>query len=133
MSSPRLVRSFVDLDAWRRARELHKAICVATKQERFRQNHRLADQIRASAASVMANIAEGFERGSRAQFHHALAIAKGEAGETSSHLYAALDDGAIDRPTFDEIQALALQTARIIGALKRAVKPRPRRQNHSAS
>ena len=81
----------------------------------------------------MANIAEGFERGSRAQFHHALAIAKGEAGETLSHLYAALDDGAIDRPTFDEIQALAVQTARIIGALKKAVRPRPRRQTPFAS
>ncbi|MFI5235517.1 MAG: four helix bundle protein [Gemmatimonadales bacterium] len=133
MSSLRLVRSFVDLNAWQRARELHRAICVATKEERFRRNRRLVDQIQASATSVMANIAEGFERGSRAQFHHSLAIAKGEAGETLSHLYAALDDGAIDQRVFDELQTLALRTARIIGALKKAVKPMPRHRAPSPS
>lgn len=71
----------------------------------------------------MANIAEGFERGSKAQFHQSLGIAKGEAGETLSHLYAALDDGAIDQATFDDLGALALKTARLIGALRKAVRP----------
>lgn len=115
------VRSFVDLEAWQRARELHRAVCAATDGPAFRRNLRLSDRTRASAASTMANIAEGFERASRAQFHQSLCIAKGEAGETLSHIFAAFDAGCLDQARSDALRDLAMRSGQLIGGLRKAV------------
>ena len=123
MSEKSPIRSFTDLEAWQRARELHAAICAACKQESFRREFKLIAQIKDSSCSVMANIAEGYEKGSRAEYHRYLLIAKGSAGETLSHLYSALDDGAINKDQFESLCVLALRVARIIGALRIAIKP----------
>jgi four helix bundle protein len=55
------------------------------------KDHALRDQIRRAAVSSMANIAEGFERGSNREFMRFLYIARGSAGEVRSHLYVARD------------------------------------------
>ena len=55
-----------------------------------------APQIQRAAVSVMSNIAEGFERNSRAEFARFLAIARGSAGEVRSQLYLARELGYVD-------------------------------------
>ena len=65
----------------------------------------------------MANIAEGLERGGTAEFIQFLAIAKGSAGEVRAHLYVALDQQYLSQETFDRLQGLAAETARLIGGL----------------
>ena len=89
------IRHFSDLEAWQRARELHALVVSLTKREPFKWNFKLVAQIKDSADSAMANIAEGYEKGLRAEYHRFLLIAKGSAGETLSHLYSALDEGLI--------------------------------------
>ncbi len=69
----------------------------------------------------MSNIVEGFERGSRAEFHHMLSIAKGSCAEVRSLLYAALDAGYIDNETFSRLNGQALEVSRVIGGLRAAV------------
>ncbi len=120
------IRSFTELEAWQRARELHALVCSACKQDAFRREFKLVGQIKSSANSVMANLAEGFEKGSRAEFHKFVCIAKGSAGETLSHLYAALDDGCITRDQFDTMTALAIRVGKIVGGLRKAVQPPPK-------
>ncbi|WP_258164912.1 four helix bundle protein [Desulfobacca acetoxidans] len=62
--------------AWQKARELAKGVyLVATKGELSR-DFGFRDQIRRSAVSVMANLAEGFERGRRTEFHQFISIAE---------------------------------------------------------
>ncbi|WP_218915689.1 four helix bundle protein [Desulfobacca acetoxidans] len=68
---------------------------VATKGELSR-DFGFRDQIRRSAVSVMANLAEGFERGRRTEFHQFISIAKSSCAELRSHLYLALDIGYLD-------------------------------------
>ena len=70
----------------------------------------------------MSNIAEGFDRGSRPEFHKFLVIAKGSCAEVRSQLYVALDCGYIAQPDFDKLAELANEIAEIVGGLRASVQ-----------
>lgn len=78
-------------------------------------------QLQHAAVSIMSNIAEGFERGGRAEFHQFLSTSKFSCGEVRSLLYVALDAEDIDQFTFDRLIAQATEVARIVGGLRAAV------------
>ncbi|HHK60853.1 MAG TPA: four helix bundle protein [Desulfobacterales bacterium] len=63
------VEKFEDLIAWQKARELTKQIYLLARKERFSRDFGLRDQIQRATVSIMSNLAEGFERGSKAEFH----------------------------------------------------------------
>jgi four helix bundle protein len=63
------IEKFVDLIAWQKAKELTKNIYRVTKISEFLKDFGLRDQIRRASVSIMSNIAEGFERGGRSEFH----------------------------------------------------------------
>jgi four helix bundle protein len=115
------VQRFEDLVAWQKARELTDAVYVATGKRPFAGDFGLRDQVQRASVSIMANIAEGFERGSRAEFHQFLSIAKGSCAEVRSHLYVALDVGHVDQETFTSLQSRAEEVTRIVAGLRSAV------------
>ncbi len=65
----------------------------------------------------MDNIAEGYERGGKAEFINFLTISKGSCGELKSQLHRALDRDYITRETFDELYSFADEIAKMIGGL----------------
>ena len=84
---------FEDLPVWQQSRSLCNAVFkVINKNPLFTNDFRFRDQVKASAGSVMDNIAEGFERSSRLEFVNFLSIAKGSTGEVRSKLYRAIDN-----------------------------------------
>lgn len=93
-------KSFEELPVWQKARELVKYIYSLTRKDAFSRDFSLVDQIRRASASVMSNIAEGFERGSNAEFIQFLYISKGSAGEVRTQLYIAFDQEYISRDEF---------------------------------
>jgi four helix bundle protein len=103
---------FEDLKVWQLARELVLAAYQLTSSQVFGRDHALRDQIRRAAVSSMANIAEGFERGSNRDFVRFLYMARGSAGEVRSHLYVARD---LDYITVTEFERMA---SRVIGLSK---------------
>ncbi len=113
------IECFEDIDAWKDARILVKAIYEVTGEGRFARDFGLRDQIRRAAISTISNIAEGFERGSNKEFIRFLYIAKGSAGEVRSQLYAAADLGYLEKQRADEMMEL-MQTVsrRIAGFIK---------------
>ncbi|HMO94624.1 MAG TPA: four helix bundle protein [Tepidiformaceae bacterium] len=60
------VERFEDLVAWQKARALRTELYRASRLPAFRQDLDFRRQILRAAVSAMSNIAEGFERGSRA-------------------------------------------------------------------
>src|SRR5207248_2029604 len=54
------VRRYQDLDAWRLANELKREVCALIENSPGREDRRFCDQIKASASSSPANLAEGF-------------------------------------------------------------------------
>jgi len=109
------------LIAWQKARELTKEVYTLTRQEPFCRDFGLSNQSQRSAVSVMSNLAEGFERGSSSEFHQFIVISKASCAEVRSQLYVALDIGYINQGSFDRVNAVAQETARIIGGLKTSV------------
>ena len=55
------VKRFEDLEIWQEARELCKIVYEITSYGPFSTDFKFRDQMRASAGSMVDNIAEGFE------------------------------------------------------------------------
>jgi four helix bundle protein len=115
------IERFEDLIALQKARFLTKKVYNITKSGEFSKDFGLKEQIRKASISVMSNIAEGFERGGRSEFHHYLVIAKGSCAELKSQLYVAFDVDSIDTGIFKNCYELADEVSRIVGGLRSAV------------
>ena len=116
------IESFTDLIAWQKARELTKRIYSVSGQKEFCLDYGLKDQIRRASVSIMSNIAEGFERAGRREFHRFLVIAKGSCAEVHSQLYVAFDAEYIEQETFERLREMAMEVSRIVGGLRKSVE-----------
>ena len=110
-------RSFEEIEAWKRARLLAREIYVITNEGKFSKDFGLRNQIRRASVSVMANIAEGFERNGTGEFIQFLSVAKGSAGEVRAHLYVAFDQDYIDKRTLKRLMIDAESIGKKIGSL----------------
>jgi len=115
------VERFEDLIAWQKARGLTREIYRLTRSARLAKDYSLASQMQRASVSIMANIAEGFERGRRPEFHQFLSTAKSSCAELRSHLYIALDANYITQEQFELLLGHAEEVARIVGGLRAAV------------
>jgi four helix bundle protein len=112
------IARFEDLECWREARELTRQVYEAVgKNNGWRQDFRLREQIQSASGSVMANIAEGFARRSNREFIQFLFVSMASAAEVQSHLYIAADQGYLPKASFDSIYGQAEKTSRIISGL----------------
>ena len=115
------VERFEELIASQKARGLVRAIYEATRNGDFAKDYGLSGQIQRAAVSIMSNIAEGFERSSRGEFHQFLCIAKVSRAEVRSQLYVALDTGYLDKESFDPLIQQAEEVGSIVGGLRSSV------------
>ncbi len=118
------VQRFQDLTAWKKARVLTREIYLVSGDAGFARDFGLRDQIRRAAVSVMANIAEGFERKGAGEFAYFLMVAKASCAEVGSHLYVALDVGYTSELEFERMYSLVDEAGRVIAGLHRAVVAR---------
>jgi len=112
---------------WQKARTLTRQVYERSDKGVFSRDFVLRDQVRRAAISVMANIAEGFERGGDNEFRQFLAVAKGSCGELRSHLWVARDVGYL---TSEEPLALndrAEEISRMVAGLMRHLGESPLR------
>lgn len=116
------ITGFEDLIAWQKARALTKSIYRITGEGAFSRDFGLRDQVRRAAVSVMSNLAEGFERGSRAEFRQFVVIAKGSCAEVRSQLFTALDVGYLCENDHRLLDASAQEVSKIIGGLLASLK-----------
>jgi len=118
------IRRFEDIHAWQEARLLSSQIYSLTSENSFNKDFGLRDQLRRSAVSVMANIAEGFDCDSHAEFARFLGIARRSAVEVQSLLYAALDAGYITQEIFQNHYNQASKVKALVSAFKSSLNPK---------
>lgn len=116
------VEKFEDLIAWQKARALSREIYKSDSNYPVRKGPGTGGSNRRATISVMSNIAGGFERGSRAEFHQYLVVAKCSCGEVRSHLYVALDADYVGQTESKRLHDMATEVSKIIGGLKLVVK-----------
>ena len=108
------IQRFEDLEIWKKSRILSDKVYPLTFKDPIANDFRMKDQLRGSVGSIMDNIAEGFERGSKLEFINSLTISKGETGELKSQLYRCLDNKYISQKIFDELYNLANELTKML-------------------
>lgn len=110
-------KRFEDIQAWQKARIVAFDIYKICATGELAKDFDLRSQIRRSAASIMANIAEGQGRRTDKDFANFLNIALGSVAETKSHLYLALDLEYITLADFDNIYEKLDEIGRMVFSL----------------
>lgn len=123
------ITKFEDLIAWQEARTLVKMVYRITSEGTFARDFGMRDQIQRASVSVMANIAEGFDCESTAEFARFLGFARRSAVEVQSLLYAALDVEHIKPDIFKSHYEQAKKCKALVGGLKHGILKNPRRAN----
>jgi four helix bundle protein len=111
------LKSFEELECWKLAREVCKEVGELIDAGKFRKSYRLVNQVEGSSGSIMDNIAEGFERGSRAEFIQFLGYAKGSSGELRSQVYRALDRNFLTEEEFEKLKSKVITISSMIQKL----------------
>lgn len=126
--SERDIKSFEDTEVWQMAKKLGLEVYRLSSQGEFGKDWALRDQLRRSAISIMANIAEGSERTTRKEFVLFLGYSLGSAAETKSHILFAQALGYVSLEEVNGLLATINSIARQIKGLRRSLNqsgPRP--------
>lgn len=115
-------KRFEEIQAWQKAREVTKRIYLISNMGEFARDFSLRDQIKRASVSIMANIAEGHGRRTRAEFANFLNISRGSAVELQSHLYVALDLNYITDEEFHETYEMLEEVSKMTVALARYLR-----------
>jgi len=118
------IESFEQLEAWRTARELVRAVYTYFRREPANRDFGLRGQIQRAAVSAMTNIAEGFERMHAAEKMQFYNIARASCGEVRSLSYVMLDANYISNAEHNTLLELVAQTGRLASGLIRSTRSR---------
>lgn len=122
-----MLKSFRELEVWQKAHRLVLEIYRLTDTFPDRERFGIVSQIRRSAASVPANIAEGFGRRTTKELLQFLVTANGSLEETRYFLILSKDLGYLLEVKFDELDKICTSVAQMIAAMGRSLKERASR------
>jgi four helix bundle protein len=126
------IKRFEDLNVWQEARSLTKTIYKITSIRPFAGDFGLRDQIRRASASIMLNIAEGFDSGSDQYFIQFLSYSRRSCSEVQSTLYISLDNSYLNKEDFNRLyEQTELIRKLIVGFIKYLKKTRDSRTRDS--
>ncbi|WP_343660430.1 four helix bundle protein [Chryseobacterium sp.] len=115
------INSFEDLDIWKKSRELCQKIFISLIQN-SNCSQNIKNQIDRSSASVMDNIAEGFEREGNKEFINFLSMSKGSCGEVRSQLIRAFDRDFINENEFNDLKKDYADLSKMISGFMKYLK-----------
>jgi four helix bundle protein len=108
------MRDFREVKVWTKSHALTLRLYKLTKSFPKDELYGLTAQIRRSAASIGANIAEGCGRRTRADFARFLQIALGSACELQYHLLLAADLEYMTRPDHEQVDGMTAEVKRML-------------------
>jgi len=125
------MKGFVDLDAWKKSRQLRNDISALVKGFPQQETYRLSDQMIRASRSIGNNIAEGHGRYHYVDSKKFFINARGSASETIDHLIIALDEGYIDKDTFKRLKTACEDCMKLINGYINYLKNQSEKENKS--
>ena len=118
------VKSYRDLVAWQKARELVKAVYRLTAGFPPGERFGLVSQMDRAAVSIPSNIAEGYGRATTQDYLHFLRIARGSAYELETQLVLAEDLGLCSEAAGGLVLGALREEIRVLQGLIQALERR---------
>jgi four helix bundle protein len=118
------VKDFRDLKVWQKGHALTLEVYRVTRGFPKEELYGLTSQIRRSASSVPANIAEGAARDGDAEFKRFLTIVYASASELDYHLLLARDLNYIQQPEHEALQEKVTELRRMLHKFIQTIKTR---------
>jgi len=125
MLSESPIRSYKDLEVWRVAMDLAAACYKATSTFPRAEIYGLTSQIRRSASSIAANIAEGYGRETTSSFIQFLRISQGSLKELETHLSLAERVEICPAAPFASLFNLCERVSKMLRNLIRSLEEQP--------
>jgi four helix bundle protein len=116
------VQSFKNLKVWERAHALTLDVYKSTKPFPREETYGLTSQMRRSAVSIGANIAEGTCRNGDADFARFLQMAAGSASELEYHLILAHDLELLKTVEYLRLSDAAIEVKRMLASLMQRLR-----------
>ena len=111
------IRSYKDLIVYQKAYQLSLNIYRVTESFPKVEVYGMVSQMRRSAMSIPANIAEGYRRGHRKEYIQFLRIAQGSCGELETFMSMSKDLGFITEKDFSGLDTAQDEISRLLQAL----------------
>ena len=122
MSGKEKIKSFTDLDAWKKAHQLALFVYKITEKFPEKEKFGLTNQIRRAVVSISSNIAEGFSRNSAKDKGHFYTTAKSSLSEIQSQLLLARDLEYLKNELFLQFANQSVDVSKLlVGLIKSAV------------
>ncbi|AOY82360.1 four helix bundle protein [Moorena producens JHB] len=111
------INDFKDLKIWQKGMEIAEKCYFLTKLFPKDELYGMVKQIRRAAASIPANIAEGYGRRSTPEYIRFLNIAQGSINELETHIILSERVGLSNQKELELISSLLREESRMIIAL----------------
>ena len=119
------IQGYRDLLVWQKAMMIAELTYVLSRSFPREEQFGLTSQARRAAASVAANIAEGYGRGTRPSYASFVRIAQGSLKELETHLMLAERVGVAKAGSIDAILAEADELGKMFRSLLNKLSPKP--------
>lgn len=116
------IKKFTDLLVWQKAHSFVLSVYKCSETWPAAEIYGLTSQLRRSVVSITSNIAEGFDRGSNAEFKQFLIIARASVSESQNQLLIARDLGFMNKDIFNKLSNDSVEIHKMINGLIKTLK-----------
>jgi four helix bundle protein len=113
---------FSEIESWKESRKFAAEIYALTSNQKLAKDYGFKDQLLRASVSIMSNIAEGFDSGSKKSFINYLNHSFGSSSEVQSLLFIAFDIGYISKVEFEQLNNRLEKIRKLIGGFIKYLK-----------
>jgi len=116
------LKGYKKLDVWRKGIEIVELIYEISKKLPKEERYGLTSQMQKAAISIPSNIAEGYSRGYRKEFHRFCQMALGSCSELETHMIIADRQGYLLNEDFTKLEECLSYESRMLWKLIKSLR-----------
>jgi four helix bundle protein len=116
------MRNYRDLQTWSKAHKLTLELYKLSQRFPREEMYGLTSQLRRSAASIGANLAEGCGRQTNPEFARFVKVSMGSASELDYHLLLSRDLGFLEADTYERAAMSLTEVRKMLASLLSTVE-----------